>query len=81
VSSRGERLAALLPLLPEGVNGKQLMQKSAVQIKQHWGVPQSLAEAVFHELREETKRAEAKKQGRVKETRKADQRKKSGIVG
>ena len=81
VSSRGERLASLLPLLPEGVNGKQLMQKSAVQIKQHWGVPQSLAEAVFHELREETKRAEAKKQGRVKETRKADQRKKSGIVG
>ena len=81
ISSRGEPLAALLPLLPAGTNGKQLMRMSAVQIKQHWGAPELLASAVFHELRVETKRAEANKANRVKGLRQAEQRRKSGVIG
>ena len=80
MSSRGERLADLLPLLPAGMSGKALMRLSAVQIKQHWGAPQNLAAALFHELRVETKRAEAHKSSHVKGARAAEQRKKAGIV-
>jgi len=80
VSSRGESLCQLLPLLPAGTAGKQLMRLSAVQIKQHWSAPAELAAALFHELRVETRRAEAKKAGRVKDLRLADQRKKAGVL-
>jgi kinesin family protein 2/24 len=81
VSSRGERLAELLPLLPDGMTGKTLMRMSAVQIKQHWGAPEQLAAALFHELRVETKKAEANKANRVKGARQAEQRRKAGVIG
>jgi len=80
VSGRGEALAAALAHVPAGVTGKSIMRMSAVQIKQHWGVSASLADALFHELRVETKRAEANKASRVKGMRAADQRKRAGIV-
>ena len=57
------------------------MTKSAIQIKQHYGVPAELAAALFHELRVETKRAEAKKASHVKGMRADQQRRKAGVVG
>ena len=40
-----------------------------------------LANALFHELRVETRQAEANKANRVKGIRAADQRKRAGVVG
>ena len=78
ISSRGEPLAPALPLMPRGVTGKEIMKKTAVQIRQLWGAPQELADAVFHELRVATRAAEAAKGRTVKGVRQAEQRKRAG---
>lgn len=61
VTSRGEVLAPLLPRVPAGTTGALLMKRTAVQMRQLWGAPGDLAEALFHELRVVTKRADAAK--------------------
>ena len=78
ISARGEPLANVLPMLPAGMNGKAIMRMTAVQIRQLWGAPQELADAIFHELRVATKAAEAAKNRAVKGTRQAEMRKKAG---
>ena len=65
-------------MLPAGMNGKAIMRMTAVQIRQLWGAPQELADAIFHELRVATKAAEAAKNRAVKGTRQAEMRKKAG---
>ena len=70
VTSRGEALAAVLPLLPTGTTGALLMKRTADQMRQLWRVPDDLARAVFDELRVVTKRADAaKEKGRRGEVR------------
>ena len=78
VSSKGEPLAAVLPLMPAGVTGKAIMRMTAQHFRQLWRCPDELANALFHELRTATKSADAAKGDERRGVRASDQRKRAG---
>jgi kinesin family protein 2/24 len=78
VSARGEPLAAVLPLVPDGITGKLIMRMTALQFRQLWGAPEDLSNALFHELRVATRNAEAAKDSKRRGARAAEQRRKAG---
>ena len=75
ISSRGEPLSNVLPLVPIGVTGKHIMRMTVVQFRQLWGCSEDLAQQLFHELRVATKNANEAKDSKRRGARAAEQRK------
>lgn len=79
ITGRGEALLNVLPHMPaKGVDGKGIMRMTVIQFRQLWGLPEDLAQALFHELRVATKSADAAKESKRRGDRAAGQRRRAG---